>query len=112
MEKLPPIKGNVVCLTCGCGSHNILSMEGMLAVGFGDVSVTMDDKQVYSECERTEKDGKEWDRFWTGQDAETSAMKDPDHDWRVHFYAPLYEAHYQRQGEKHWVLYEKGPGFA
>jgi hypothetical protein len=52
------------------------------------------------------------EQFWTGQDAEDAASKDPDHDWRVHFYAPLYEAHYQRQDEKHWVLVEKGQGFA
>ena len=111
-EKLPAIKGGIACLTCGCGSHDTMSMERLLAVGFGDVNVTRDGEHIYSESERTDKDGDGWDQFWTGKDAEEAAAKDPDHDWRVHFYAPLYEAHYQRQGEGHWILYEKGEGFA
>ena len=90
-------------------------MGALLAVGFGDVSVTKDGTHVYSENDvnqkkRTQDNG--WDDFWTGQTAEDEAAKDPDHDWRAHFYAPLYESHYQRQGDKHWVLYEKGEGFA
>lgn len=40
------------------------------------------------------------------------AAEDQDHDWRIHLVAPLSERHYQRQGEKMWVLYEKGQGFA
>lgn len=107
MEKLPGIKGSVACLTCGCGSHATLPMDALLAVGFGDVNVTRDDEHVYSENEH-QKD----EQFWTAKDAEAFAAKDPDHDWRIHFYAPLYEAHYQRQSENHWVLYEKGIGFA
>lgn len=105
-EKMPAIKGSIVCLTCGRGSHDTLSMDALLAVGFGDVNVTKDNCHVYSEnaCEEN--------KFWSGQNAEDEAAKDPDHDWRVHFYAPLYEAHYQRQGKEHWVLYEKGQGFA
>jgi hypothetical protein len=40
------------------------------------------------------------------------AAADPDHDWRIYFYAPLYEAEYQRQGDGCWVLIKKGEGFA
>jgi len=105
-EYLPAIKGSTACPVCGCGSHDTMSMDAILAVGFGDVNVTCDDKCVYSETVV------ENEQFWTGQNAEDAASKDPDHDWRVHFYAPLYEAHYQRQGEKHWVLVDKGQGFA
>lgn len=104
-DKLPPISGKTACLTCGCGSHDILSMAAILAVGFGSVNVTRNGKQVYSEPRDESK-------FWTAQNAENEAAKDPENDWRIHFYAPMYEAHYQRQGIRHWVLYEKGEGFA
>lgn len=103
---LPSINGSIACLTCGCGSHDTLSMDALLAVGFGDCNVTCDDRFVYSES--STKEG-EW---WVGHNAEAAAAADPKHDWRIHFYAPLYEAHYQRQGKEHWVLYEKGQGFA
>jgi hypothetical protein len=105
MEKLPPVEGSVACLTCGCGAHETMSMERLLGVGFGDVSVTKDGEHVYSENSAGEL-------LWEGKDAEEAAVKEPDRDWRVHFYAPLYEAEYQRQGEKHWVLVRKGQGFA
>jgi hypothetical protein len=80
-------------------------MDALIAVGFGDASVTKDGKEVYNE-DRVR------DNLWTCQDAENEAQKDPDHDWRIHLSAPLSERHYQRQGEGHWVLYKKGVGFA
>ena len=43
---------------------------------------------------------------------EQGSIKEPDNDWRIHLIAPLSERHYQRQGNNHWVLYEKGQGFA
>lgn len=105
---LPPIKGSVSCLTCGCGAHETFSMDGVIAAGFGSANVTKDSEQVYDEqdanygrCE-----------LWTGADAEKAAAADPDHDWRISIFAPLYEAEYQRQGERHWVLVRKGDGFA
>lgn len=105
--KLPPVEGSTACLTCGCGSHDTLSMEAVLAVGFGDCTVTKDGVVVYSEnqCAST-------DEFWSGQDAENKAKKDPNHDWRITFMAPLYDSVYQRHGDGHWVLVEKGKGFA
>ena len=107
-DKQPAIEsGGVACMTCGCGAHGLMDLERLLAVGFGGVNVTRDGESVYSEAEATEKDA-----FWQGKDAESAAMKDPDHDWRVEFFAPLYEAEYQRQSEGHWVLIRKGDGFA
>ncbi|WP_435550445.1 hypothetical protein [Desulfobacterium sp. N47] len=44
--------------------------------------------------------------------AENLAVADPNRDWRIHLISPFSERHYQRQGECHWVLYEKGEGFA
>jgi len=102
---LPAIKGSTACLTCGCGSHDSMHMNDLLAVGFGDVTVTRDGEIIYSEQQQKEN-------FWEGKDAESAAIKDPNHDWRVNFYGPLYGAVYQRQGIGHWVLIEKSEGFA
>lgn len=107
--KLPPIKGSVACLTCGCGSHDTLNLDRTIAVGFGDASVTKNGQTVWSE-QQAEHRGDE--TLWQVSDAESVASKEPDEDWRIHYIAPLYEAHYQRQGDKHWVLVEKGQGFA
>jgi hypothetical protein len=110
----PPIKGSTACLTCGCGSHDTMSMDALLGVGFGDCTVTKDGEQIYSEMATTheaERQGKDL-MLWEGKDAEEAAAKDPNHDWRVHFFAPLYEAEYQRQGDGHWPLISKGLGFA
>lgn len=82
-------------------------MDGWIAVGFGYAAVTRDGKEVYSEP----NDGDE-DKMWTGADAEKVAAADPDHDWRISKYAPLYDAVYQRHGEGQWVLIERGDGFA
>lgn len=112
--KLQPIKGSTACCTCGCGSHDTLDPESLIAVGFGSASVTKGGQCVYDENEATwkaEKEGKD-PMFWQCKDAEAEALKDPDHDWRIHLVAPLYEAEYQRQGDNHWVLVRKGEGFA
>jgi hypothetical protein len=88
------------CRHCGA-LHNTLPRNAVLAVGFGTVTVSRDDETV-----------------WSGDDPsvtmfrfERQAKADPDHDWRVSFYAPLYDAEYQRQ-DGEWVLVAKGQGFA
>jgi hypothetical protein len=88
-----------------------MDMDSLLGVGFGDVTVTKDGEHVWSE-NLAEKDADGNEQLWQGSDAEAAAIKEPDHDWRVHFMAPLYEAEYQRQGRGHWPLISKGPGFA
>ena len=77
-------------------------MSTILAVGFGVVSVTKDDEVVW--CGDDE-------RVWIRR-FERRAAADPDHDWRVHFLAPMGEQTYQRHGEREWVLIETGMGFA
>lgn len=110
-DKLPAIEGGSGgCTQCGY-QHAILPMDAMIAVGFGEASVTKDGEEVWSELHNA-NDAESWDDFWTTAKAEEEARKDPDHDWRIHLVAPLSERHYQRQGEDHWVLYEKGIGFA
>lgn len=89
----------------------MLLMDAIICVGFGDARVTRDRKIVWSE-DTAEEDSDGNKIYWEGKDAEAAAAKDPNHDWRVNYYAPLYEATYQRQGVGHWVLVEKGEGFA
>lgn len=86
-------------------------MNAFLAVGFGDVTVTRDGKRIYSELTQPKTKGG-WAKAWTAKHVEKIAAKDPKHDWRVLFLAPLYEAEYQRQGKGHWPLVRKGLGFA
>lgn len=111
MNKLKPIKGGTCgCLCCGY-QHDIIPMDSIIAVGFGAATVTRNGKVIYDGESKREK-AKDWDDVWTAQTAEDEAAKDPDADWRIHLVAPLSERNYQRQGEKHWVLYKKGIGFA
>jgi hypothetical protein len=107
-EKLPGIDGgHGGCLNCGY-QHAVLPMEKIIAVGFGNAGITKDGECVWDEQEANG----DFDACLTAAQAEDMAAKDPYHDWRIYLVAPLSERHYQRQGDKHWVLYEKGNGFA
>ena len=111
---LPAIKGSTSCLVCGCGAHETFGMNDIVAVGFGSAFVTKDGQPVFDENDEmhaAKREGREA-MLWEGKDCEAAAEKDPDRDWRIHKVAPLYEAEYQRQGPKHWVLVSKGLGFA
>ncbi|MEG2769610.1 MAG: YopX family protein [Oscillospiraceae bacterium] len=106
--KLPPIKGgNGACLHCGC-QHDIAPMDMLIAVGFGDATVTKNGTTIYSEDE-TELASKD---LWTTASAERQACKEPNNDWRINLQSPLSGRTYQRQGENLWVLVEKNIGFA
>lgn len=78
-----------------------------IAVGFGSAGYSKDGETLWDEGMAGEEDG-----LPTVADVEQLAAADPDHDWRIFFFAPLYEAEYQRQGEGVWVLVRKGMGFA
>lgn len=107
--KLEPVQGGSGgCLCCGY-QHEILPPDAIIAVGFGNAMVTKNGDVVYDEMD---VDAKEWADYWNCAKAEEEAIKDPENDWRIHLIAPLSERHYQRQGDNHWVLYEKGQGFA
>lgn len=108
--KLEPIKGGTIgCLNCGY-KPEILPMDALIAVGFGIATLTKNGKVIFDENDLPGDATEE--SYWTCQMAENEALKDPDHDWRINLIGPLSECHYQRQGEGHWVLYEKGVGFA
>ena len=114
--RLPALDaGRTVCLTCGCGAHELLSMGRLIAVGFGSAGFTRDGVTLWDENMREHEmrtEERALDDFPTVAHVEAMAAADPDHDWRIYFYAPLYEAHYQRHGDGHWVLVRKGEGFA
>ena len=87
-------------------SETQIQMDRIIAVGFGAAGVTKDGDSVYDEQQVDDEN------YWTIADAEKAAQADPDHDWRIFFFAPLYEATYQRQGQGRWMLIEKGRCFA
>ena len=105
-EKKKPIHGTIM----GC-AHNpiydVAPMDMPIAVGFGRAEVTKDSTVVYKEPPEYDESG-----WWTVKNAESAAQKDPDHDWRIMLYAPLYGKCYQRQGEGLWVLIAENEGFA
>lgn len=105
-KKEPAIKSNgPACLCCGTPT-DIFQLDRIIAVGFGGASVTKDGKCVYDEQMVSDEN------YWTGADAEYAAATDPEHDWRISIFAPLYDADYQRHGPEQWVLIRRGEGFA
>lgn len=99
--KLPALDSFQHCNLCP-PRPQVMPLEAPLAIGFGQVSVTKGEETV-----------------WSGDDENTRlrqfeirARKEPDEDWRVTIYGPLYEAEYQRQGDSEWVLVRRGEGFA
>jgi len=107
-EKLPAVEGSVACLTCGCGARSDLEMDRIIAVGFGSAGYSRDGETLWDEQECNG----EYDDAHTVGYVESLAKQQPDHDWRIFFFAPLYEAEYQRHGDGVWVLIRKGMGFA
>lgn len=93
--------GSRGCLNCGVSATK-LPLKAVLAVGFGCVTLQRCGKVVW--CGD--------DLKVTAQKAEDRAKKDPKHDWRISFEAPLYASEYQRQGAGKWVLISTGMGFA
>lgn len=105
--RLPAVPGSIACLTCGAGARTDLEPTRTIAVGFGSANYSRDGVTLWSEspCDEDQQ-------CPTVADVEALAAADPDHDWRIAFFAPLYDAEYQRQGDGVWVLVSKGPGFA
>lgn len=109
-EKLPAVKGSVACLTCGAGARSDLDMHRYIAVGFGASGYSKDGNTLWQE---NGDDADEYEDCPTVADVEKLAKETTtEHDWRIFFYAPLYEAEYQRQGDGVWILVKEGKGFA
>lgn len=100
-----PIKGGNGGCYC-CYIDDTLDMKIGIAVGCGYAALTKNSEEIFVDSEGLD------DKTLTVEEAELLAKEDPDNDWRIHLVAPLSERHYQRQGDKLWVLYKKGEGFA
>lgn len=115
-EKLPSLPSDKINRGCLCCSNvQQIAHEGMLiAVGFGDASVTKDGNLIWSEQEaQWEAEKKDTEvMLWELEDAEKAALLDPDHDWRISKFGPLHGEVYQRQEPGKWVLVESNTGFA
>ncbi len=97
-ERLPQVSPGEAgirsgCLTCG-PIPATLPLDAVLCVGYGLVWVTLDDADVWIGDD---------ERLTLG-DVEAIAARYADHDWRVIFYGPRDNQHYQRQGDARWVL--------
>lgn len=88
------------------GQPVLLPPEAIIAVGFGSAYCSKGDDIVYDESDVFDE------KYKTCGDMEQLALADPEHDWRIHYFAPLYEQVFQRHAPGQWVLIEKGKGFA
>jgi hypothetical protein len=95
-EKLPAVKS-------GCGLIVDLPMEMPIKIGFGVAGYSRDGEILFHQDLSIKG-------YQTVADVEKLALADPDHDWRIFFFSPLYEAEYQRQGDGVWVMVKKEPG--
>lgn len=104
---VPPLEGGVSngCLNCP-SRPNMLPLDAMLGVGFGQCFVSKGDESVWFEDSNDDAELPLLERF------EAMAAADPDHDWRAVFDAPMWSGTWQRQGEGTWLLIERGEGFA
>lgn len=103
-EKKPQIKEEELhlgCLACSTASLT-LSMDRVLATGFGMVAVRRDGVCIWSDDD-PEK---------TAQEFEDLAAGDPDHNWQIEFVGPMHGETYQRHGKENWVCIASNEGFA
>lgn len=109
--KQPKVKAKDLHIGCPhCSTAALVApMDMVIAVGFGAACVIKDDEQVYNENDNKSGD---WDKYWTVQDAENEALKDPCHDWRIVKHGPMHGETFQRQGKGKWVCIESNRGFA
>ena len=106
-DHMPPLPGSPNPCSCCPPIRATLSLDRVIAVGFGYAGVTCDGVEVL----REDNDAEFGDNP-TMADAEALALAKPDADWRATFFGPLHGETYQRQGEGLWVLVEKNEGFA
>ncbi len=105
-KKLPPWNKPIHqgCLCCPPVTDTA-PMDTIIAVGFGDASISKDGETIYQE----RPDQKRFKRL---RYFERLAAADPNHDWQLTLYAPLRGRVYQRHGKGKWVLVESNQGFA
>lgn len=95
-------------IVCPSSYAEELSMQSVIAVGFGEASVTRDGMVIYEEMDRAEDD------YWDVLRAEEVAARDPEHDWRIVLNGPFRGATFQRQSTAagfKWIKIASNPGF-
>ncbi len=102
LSPVPP-KMNSGCPNCGA-MDQCLPMDAVIAVGFGQASLSRNNKLIWFESQSDEN-------YLTVAEAEELAKQCPDADWRIEYFGPLSEKEYQRQDEGKWVLVRTGLGF-
>ena len=93
-------------ISIGC-SRLEASMDMIVSVGFGCAMVTRDGVPVFQDDQSVDGDD-----IPSVQHFEDMALKDPDHDWRIHKHGPMHGEVFQRHGVGTWVLVESNQGFA
>jgi hypothetical protein len=83
-----------------------LAPDAVIGVGVGYAALTRDGRAVY------EENGRRYRDLMTVAQAEELARREPTRDWRIHLVAQLENRHYRREGERRWVLYERGYGMS
>lgn len=105
-EKLPRVENiHMGCLNCSTAAR-IAPMDMVISVGFGSATATKGSEVIYDE------QFVENEEYWTVQDVENLAAKEPDIDWRITKFGPLHGETFQRQGANNWVCIESNEGFA
>jgi hypothetical protein len=87
-------------------SDRYLAPETRISVGIGYASLTRDGETVYEEGRAAES------APMTVAQAEKLALREADHDWRIHLVAQLEDRHYRRDSAGRWVIYERGYGLS
>lgn len=101
-KKAKPIQGRIKgCLHAGVAQQH-LSMDAMLAVGFGSVDVSVGKVTLWGGDDPT----------ITVRRVEKLAATRPELDWRIRYNGPLSGTSYQRTGPSTWVLVSQDQGFA
>lgn len=104
--KEPPAKViHQGCLNCSMAAR-VAPMNMVIAVGFGSATVTKGPELIYDEQQVEDE------KYWTVQDVENLAEKEPDLDWRITKFGPMHGETFQRQGAGNWVCIESNEGFA
>ena len=97
IEMLPPVseKSHVLGACLCCPPKPVQAdMEMVIAVGFGGAGVSADGKHIWDE----QQAGDDWDKMWTVADAEKAALENPEADWRIYKFGPMWGGEWQRQG--------------
>lgn len=116
-KNLPPVEGGPNPCACCPPIKTQVSLEKVIAVGFGSAQVYRDD-EFFADGEHgimirngIREDFEPWTLTF-GDVEEIAASEEGEHDWQVVLHGPLHGETYQRQGVGVWICVERNEGFA